>query len=66
MVNLKFVCAIEATDDYRAMSTIHFRNKCYGPEVQHKDNYGLSSLKVGTTVESHLSQVRRDQEVVPK
>lgn len=47
---------------------IHFKNKCCGPETEHKVNYTMYNLKVGTidTMESHWSQVMCDGEVVPK
>lgn len=60
MVSLKFVFPIETPDEYRAMSkTIHFKNKRCGPETEHKVNYRIYNLKVGTidTMESHWSQV---------
>ena len=53
------------TEQYQA---IHFKNKCCGPETEHKVNYTMYNLKVGTidTMESHWSQVMCDGEVVPK
>ena len=48
--------------------TIHFKNKCCGPETEQKVNSRMYNLKVGTidTMESHWSQVMCDREVVPK